>query len=179
MKDELIQRPSESSHIWRSYTQPNLASSIPGLILIQTESKDDYWQGKKDGAAEKEAELIRMANALFDLAMDKARAITSTLWENAKQHNITIHNFYLSFDSWDKIKSLIVVKLDDFVDDKIEELYRKANELCVQYNTDKFKWEYTITYYSEKLSKDKIIADGFTHIYEPITESRQTQQESV
>lgn len=179
MKEEFIQRPSEASHIWRTYTQPQLASSIAGLILIQTDPQDDYWQGKKDGAAEKEAELIRMAKALFDLAMEKAKAITSDLWETAKQQNIYVHNFYLSFESWDKIKSLIVVKLEDYVEDKIEELYRKANDLCIQYNTDKFKWDYTITYYSDKLSKDKIIADGFTHIYEPSTEPRQTQQESV
>ena len=136
---------------------------------------DAYNRGKKDGAKDKEIELIKRGNALFQLAIQKAESITHKLAESAKSNQITIYEFHLKVDNWDCIQSLIVVDMDDFIDDKIEELYKAASEISDEINDDIFHWEYSITYASDDLDTDKIISDGFTHSYEHTNRPRKTQ----
>lgn len=134
-----------------------------------------YRRGKKDGAKDMEIELIKRGKALFDLAMQKSESLTASLVKVASDNNITIHEFHLKLDNWDCVNSLIVVDKNDFIDDKIDILYKSANDLSNQVNSDSFHWEYSITYASENLDLDKILSDGFTHRYEHIPRSRQTQ----
>ena len=136
---------------------------------------DIYLKGKKDGANDMQIELMKRGKALFELALKKAGFITKELIQAATDKKITIYDFYLKLENWDSIKSLILVDMDDFIDEKIEFLYKTASEISDNINDEDFHWDFSITYFSENINIDKIRSDGFTHIYEHISKSRQTQ----
>ncbi|HMK27182.1 MAG TPA: hypothetical protein VK483_14215 [Chitinophagaceae bacterium] len=131
-----------------------------------------YLQGRKDGVKDLQEEVIKMAKALFQIAQQKAEFITDRLVEAAEKNEITINKFCLRIESWEKISLLIIVKIEDYLDDKIESLYEAANQLSLEHNNEKFMWEYVITYSSENLSMEKIISEGYNLVYEPSTEPR-------
>ena len=131
-----------------------------------------YIQGMKDGADEMHRELIKRGNALFELAFTKVEKLTGILIESARANNIAIYEFYLKVENWDCLKSIIIVDMDDFVDEKIETLYKAANEIYDNVNTNKFHWDYSITYNSDNVNIDKIKSDGFTYYYEHISRPR-------
>lgn len=137
--------------------------------------EDIYLKGKKDGADDMRIELMKRGKALFELALKKASYVTSKLAETGKENNITIYDFFLKVEDWDCVRSLILVSIDDFTDDKIEVLYKVANELSDEMNSDDFNWDYSITYLSENINIDKIKSDGFSHIYENIPRPRKAQ----
>lgn len=132
---------------------------------------DYYFQGVRDGAAEKEAELEKMARVLFNLAYEKATTITKKLIECAEENSITIYEFHLKLEGWDKMNLLVIVNIDDYTNEKIEKLYECATNLTIEYNTSDFNCEYAITYFSNSINKERIYTDGFTLKYEhsPIT----------
>lgn len=138
-------------------------------------SDDAYLRGRKDGAKEMEIELIKRGNALYQLAFKKVEEITAMLVEAAKKYDIKIYEFHLKVENWDCLKSVLLVDMEDFIDEKIENLYRTANEISDKVNDDSFHWDYSITFSSEEFNKDKIMSDGFTHFYEHISRTRQAQ----
>jgi hypothetical protein len=140
-------------------------SSVDRSIIEHLQA-DAYMQGKKDGIKEMEIELIKRGKALFDMAFQKMSIITGSLVKVAEENDIVLYDFHLKVENWDKINSLIIVKLEDFVDDKIDALYKAANDLADEINTDSFTWAYSITYNSEDLSLEKILSDGFEYLYE-------------
>lgn len=150
-----------------------------GTINLNPIQDDAYLQGKIDGKKDKEIELMRMAKALYQMAFDNVSKITQELANCAEKEGIIIYDFHLKMDNWDKLKSLIIVKTEDFIDDKIYNLYDKATKLAHEYNCDSFHWDYSITYYSDNLSREKIYSDGYTLHYEHTTRPRTPQQESV
>jgi|GEM_PF-2525595 len=133
-----------------------------------------YAKGRIDGAKDLQIELIKRGHALFQLAFQRASEITDLLVNAAAALNITVYDFHLKVEDWDNISSLIIVKLEDYVDDKIELFYRAANEISDQYNDDAFHWDYMITYDSDALNTEKIFADGFKHLYEHTPKPRKT-----
>ena len=137
--------------------------------------EDAYLRGKKDGAKDMQIELLKRGDALYNLAFQKVEQITSILLESAEQHSIKIFEFHLKVENWDCLKSLILVDIEDFASDKIEELYRAANECSDKFNDTTFHWDYSITYSSDNFNKDKIVSDGFTHFYEHLSTTRPTQ----
>lgn len=153
-------------------TNMNIGMVHDPLCFSHSIIDEQYQQGLKDGKKDKEMELLKMGKALFQMAINNAQQITGELISAAQKDDITIHDFYLMVEDWDKIHSLIVVKLEDFIDDKIYNLYNKATKLALDYNCDSFHWEYRITYYSDNLSKDKILSDGFIMHYEHSPASR-------
>jgi hypothetical protein len=149
------------------------SSSMGGSVEALQQSA--YAKGRIDGATEMQIELIKRGNALFQLAFQKASEITDLLINAASANDITVYDFYLKVEDWDNISSLIVVKLEDYVDDKIDSFYRAASEIYDQYNDDAFYWDYMITYDSDALNTGKIFADGFKHLYEHTSRPRKTQ----
>jgi hypothetical protein len=147
-------------------TQDNFVNSMQATAYIQ---------GIEEGKKDKEIEIMKMGKALCELAFDKISQITSQLIKSAEENNIVIYAFYLNFENWDSLKSLLIVKQEDFTDDKIEALYKKANNIAEQYNGDSFHWDYLITYDSENLNKDRIASDGYQFFYEHTPKSRQAQ----
>lgn len=135
-------------------------------VNVDALQQDAYLRGYKDGEKDLEIELIKRGKALFQIALQKATDITNDLLETAEGAGILVYSFHLKMEDWDKVTSLIVVKLEDYVDDKIDVLYARANELTSEYNTESFHWSYLITYASEKLNREKILTDGFTFLYE-------------
>lgn len=138
-----------------------------------------YVRGHFDGARDKEAEMMRMAKAVFERAHELNEAATTKLIEAANQYNVTIYTFCLNLVSWDCAKLLIVVKLEDYIDDRIEHLYSAANKISEEISSDSFNWDYAITYHSDKLNMAKLTTDGFDLIYEHTPRPREAQQESV
>lgn len=132
-----------------------------------------YIQGIEEGKKDKEVELMKMGKALFDLAFNRISEITGKLVKCGEENNITIYYFYLKLENWDNLKSLLVVKQDDFTNDKIEALYKMANVIAEEYNGDSFHWDYLITYDSENLNRDRIQSDGYYFFYEHTPKSRQ------
>lgn len=130
-----------------------------------------YNRGKKDA----HAEMIKMGNALLELALNKSSNITERLIDVAKQNNIKIFEFYLKIENWDNVKSLIIVTLDDYTDDRISALYEEAQRISSEVNDGSFHWEYIITYLSDNISDEKIISDGYSYHYEHTPKPRKTQ----
>lgn len=149
-----------------------VSSMYGGGHSFGLDSMDVYQKGKKDGAKDMEIEMIRRGKALFDLATKKAGYFTNKLISAAKDNNITIYEFHLKIENWDCVKSLLVVDIDDFSNDKIENLYKVANAISDEINDDTFHWDYSITYASDSLNIDKIKSDGFTYYYENIPRPR-------
>jgi hypothetical protein len=141
---------------------------------IESLQQSAYARGRIDGAKDLQIELIKRGNALFQLAFQRASEITDLLINAAATNNITVYDFHLKVADWDNISSLIIVKLEDYVDDKIELFYRSASEISDQYNDDSFHWDYMITYDSDALNTEKIFADGFKHLYEHTLRPRKT-----
>jgi hypothetical protein len=144
-------------------------------LAVEALQQKAYLQGHTDGARDMQAELIRRGNALFQLALQKASEITEKLAALADEKGIIVYDFHLKMEDWDKVSSLIVVKLEDYVDDKIDALYSYADEIAMQYSNDTFHWDYSITYHSDTLNRDKILTDGFNHLYEHTPQPRQAQ----
>ncbi|MBV4357877.1 hypothetical protein [Pinibacter aurantiacus] len=147
-------------------------SSMDGTV--EALQQNAYAKGRIDGAKDMQVELIKRGNALFQLAFQRASEITDLLVNAAAANNITIYDFHLKVEDWDNISSLIIVKLEDYVDDKIDLFYRAASEISDQYNDDAFHWDYMITYDSDALNTGKIFADGFKHLYEHTARPRKT-----
>ncbi len=152
-------------HHYVSYNDPN----------VEAMQQDAYARGRSDGAKDMQIELIKRGKALFQLALQKASEITSLLVNSANENNITVYDFHLKIEDWDNVTSLIIVKLEDYIDDKIDAFYRTANEISAQFNDDTFHWNYLITYYSDTLNQDKILTDGFNHLYEHTPRPRPAQ----
>ena len=104
-----------------------------------------YLQGKRDGVKDLQEEVIKMAKALFQIAMEKAEDISEALVKSAIKDEITIHRFCLKIETWEKVSMIIIIALEDYVSDKIELLYESANQLSQEINNEKFNWEYIIT----------------------------------
>lgn len=153
-----------------SYTA---GTAYGGYTFGDTNSVEDaYLEGKKDGAKDIKIELIKRGNALFQLAFKKAEEITYELIEAADKNEIKIYEFHLKVENWDCLKSLIIVDMKDFADDKIETLYKAANEMSDKVNNETFHWDYSITYASENFNVGKILTDGYTNFYEHIPRPR-------
>ena len=153
---------------------PNHQYSLSTERNPEAMQQSAYVKGRMDGAKDMQIELIKRGNALFQLAFQKASEITDMLIEAAAANDIIVYDFHLKVEDWDNISSLIIVKLEDYVDDRIELFYRAANEISDQYNDDAFHWDYMITYDSDALNTEKIFADGFKHLYEHTLRPRKT-----
>lgn len=153
--------------------------NVSGIDIVTDAIKNAYVQGHADGANDLQIELIKRGKALFQIAYQKANEITTVLIECARESEITVYEFYLKIDNWDKITSLIIVEMDDYVDDKIDKLYSCANELAIKHNDESFNWSYLITYSSDSLNLEKIHTDGFTLLYENTPRPRKAQQGSM
>lgn len=134
--------------------------------------EDVYLKGKRDGAQDKEIELIKMGKALYELAFKKVQYLTGKLIQSAKDNDINVYEFHLKIENWDCLKSIIIVDIEDFSSDKIEALYKVANEISDELNNDDFHWDYSITYASDNINIDKIRSDGFTYYYEHVSRPR-------
>ncbi|MCF1713036.1 hypothetical protein L0U88_00150 [Flavihumibacter sp. RY-1] len=133
----------------------------------QSESLEEaYIRGHIDGGQEKEAEMFRMAKALFVKGEGYISEFTNGLLEVANKLQITVFKFWLKFEVWDSCKLIIVVKIEDYIDDKIDELYKAAQSLSDDISKNNFVIDYAITYYSEKLNVDRLVSDGFDRFYE-------------
>ena len=65
--------------------------------------------------------------------------------------------------------------MEDYVDDKIETLYRAAHQISEEVNDENFRWDYAITYNADSLNTEKIVSDGYQFLYEHIAEPRKAQ----
>lgn len=163
---------AETAFPYNSTTPDSLMASIYQpyqQVNVERIKNDAYIKGHIAGGIEMKQELMKMGEALFNLAFGKIEEITNYLIDIAEKNNITIFDFYLMVENWDSLRSLIVVKLDDYLDDKIELLYQAAYDKATEVNNDSFGWNYTITYFTENLNKGKIHTDGYTLLYEHTT----------
>jgi hypothetical protein len=134
-----------------------------------------YEKGLEDGRKDMEAELIKRGKALYQLASQKIDSITDELVSESEAKGISIVEIHLKLEDWDCASSIIFVKLEDYLDEKIDFLYNKAHLVAQEINDSTFHWDYSITYYSDSVNKEKLIADGFRYIYEHTPSARQTQ----
>jgi len=134
--------------------------------LSQNVRDNAYNRGFTDGSRDKEVELIRMGKALMETNHQSADTLSQILLEEALKNNITIHEMYFNLQNWDKISLLVIVKMEDYIDDRIDTLYAIATSLLESMNSNFIQFEYTITYLSETLNRQRILSDGFTHVYE-------------
>lgn len=138
-------------------------------------SDTDYSRGYHDGGKDKEIELLRMHKALQQTAHQMVGRITQTFIAKASESKITIHTFHLKMENWDKIALLLVVSLDDYVSERINDLYVIGMEMLEAENDDIFQFDFTITYQSDDLNRERIISDGYTQVYEHTPVTRSTQ----
>jgi hypothetical protein len=141
-----------------------------------TESSNlSYEKGLEDGRRDMEAELVKRGKALYQLAFQKIAQITEALLDGAEAHEINIIDIRLKLENWDCANTIIFVKIEDYLDEKIDLLYDKAHEIAQQINDSTFHWDYSITYYSDSVNKEKLISDGFQFVYEPTASTRTSQ----
>lgn len=146
----------------------------PSWILEQHQN-DSYQKGLEDGRKNMEIELTKMGKALYDLAYRKVRMVCDGLIKVAEENEILINEIHLKLTNWDCATALIIVKLEDFLAEKIDLVYAEACKLTDQVNDDNFHWDYSITYHSDSINKEKLVSDGFQYTYEHSPRSRQTQ----
>lgn len=183
VKESLISNVTHPSH---SYIRAMGYAITTSPLYIDSQSFIDpslvanvYNQGRRDGANDMQMELIKRGKALFQLALDKISYITNELIQVAEKNEIEIISFHLKLDNWDSARSLILVRLDDFVSERIDELYIAANNLSSSVNNDTFLWEYQITYASDNISIETITTDGFNYHYEHSHRARKAQSEGL
>lgn len=180
MSERLSIRPSTvRKSPFQFMFRSNLASSNEAVMIWENMIGEyhnlSYEQGLEDGRKNMEAELIKRGKALYQLAFQKITQITQDLVEGAESNNISIVDIHLKLDNWDCANTIIFVKLEDYLDEKIESLYDKAHAIAQEINDPTFHWDYSITYYSESLNTEKLISDGFQFVYEHTTSSRTSQ----
>ena len=134
-----------------------------------------YQQGIEDGKRDVQLELIKMGKALFKIAADKINSVIKDALSVSEEKSIDIVEIHTKFYSWDDGNCIILVKIDDYIDEKIDYLYDKMRSATERVNDDSFNMDYSITYSSESLNRERLLSDGFQLIYDRLSSSRATQ----
>lgn len=164
----IASKSKSSTALVFQYADCFMAGGIPEFT-----QPSSYQKGLEDGRRNMEVELIKMGKALYTHAFQKIESVCNEIISFAESEDIGVIEIHLKVDNWDCSHSLIIVKLEDYLDDKIDLLYNEAHKLSERINDDNFHWDYSITYLSDSINKDKLVSDGFNFFYEHSLRTRQ------
>lgn len=113
----------------------------------------------------------------FEAELGKNISKATTLSENifhtaSKDYLVRIIRAYLKVDAVDHFETLFLVDREDYLSEKLLEVYKKSHSVKSDFNSDDFRINFKFMPMSDNLNYDCLYSDGFTLQYgEKQTES--------
>jgi hypothetical protein len=125
-------------------------------------SSDDMWQAFQRGEQYQINKQEQEFNETLTKNLNRAAFLSEGIFHTAiNDYNVGIQKAYLKAETIENFDVLFLVNLDDFMSEKIKDIYKRSHLVKSEFNGADFHISFKFMPSSDSLNLDSISSDGY------------------